>query len=657
MATTLEEARTAIQRHDWALASAALTDADRDRGLSPDDLLLMADAYWWTAQPDEALETFERAYAELVQDDREAEAATVGALLAYLAIRRMAFSVATGWMARVERLLEGQPESVGHAWLKILYIAKAYFMDDDQDTALALADEALELGQRHRDPAVQALAMSFKGYAMIARGDWRDGMALIDEATVVAMSGDTNLRAAADVYCATISACRDLADYRRAGEWTEQAERWMRTNSVGGYTGVCQVHRAEIKRLRGSWSEAEKEARRACVELERFHLMDGVGYAYYEIGEVRRRMGDLDAAEDAFKRSYEYGVEAQPGRSLLMMDRGDVEGAAKSIKASLDRTGRSDKGGSATSLSSGRMLPAQVEIALAAGDFETARAAVNDLEEIAGIYEGLTWEASAVSCRGSLQLREGSPEDAIDSLDRAWRLWQELDMPYESALARVLLGEAHAAVGDNMATEMEFGAAKSTFQRLGASRDLQRLATTSGRRGEPTQVDGHRVTKAFMFTDIVTSTDLIGLIGDKAWEELLAWHDRALRAAIQSTGGEEVRHTGDGFFVTFDDARSALDCAVKIQRRLDEHRRDHGFAPLVRIGMHLTEATRQGSDYSGQGVHVAARVGDLGEGEQIIASGPLLEAAGAIPYPTSEGRNVDLKGIADPLTVHTLEWR
>lgn len=657
MATTLEEGRTAIQRHDWASAAAALTDADRDRGLSPGDLLLMADAYWWTAQPDEALETFERAYAGLVQDDREAEAATVGALLAYLAMRRMAFSVATGWIARVERLLEGQPESLGHAWLKILYTVKALIMDDDQDTAHALADEAMELGQRYGNPAVQALAMSFKGNVMITRGDWREGMALIDEATVVAMSEDGDLRAAADVYCATISACRDLADYRRAGEWTEQAERWMRTNSVEGYPGVCKVYRAEIKRLRGSWSEAEKEARSACIELERFHLLDGIGYAYYEIGEVRRRMGDLDAAEDAFKRSYEYGLGAQPGRSLLMMDRGDVEGAAKSIKASLDRMARSDDGGSATFLSMGRLLPAQVEIALAAGDFETARAAVNDLEEIASMYEGLTWEASAVSCRGSLQLREGNPEDAIDLLDRAWRLWQKLEMPYESALARVLLGEAHAAAGDSMAAEMEFGAAKSIFQRLGASHDLQRLATTSGRRPESTQLDGHRVTKAFMFTDIVTSTDLIGLIGDKAWDELLAWHDRALRAAIQSTGGDEVRHTGDGFLVTFDDARSALECAVKIQRRLKEHRRDHGFAPLVRIGMHWTEATRQGSDYSGQGVHVAARVGDLGEGEQVIVSGPFLEAVGAIPYPTSEGHNVDLKGITDPPTVHTLEWR
>ena len=118
-----------------------------------------------------------------------------------------------------------------------------------------------------------------------------------------------------------------------------------------------------------------------------------------------------------------------------------------------------------------------------------------------------------------------------------------------------------------------------------------------------------RVTKTFMFTDIVTSTDLVGLIGDEAWGELLKWHDRDLRSAFANHRGEEVKHTGDGFFVAFERASDALDCAVDIQRRLARHRREQGFAPTVRIGLHTAEATRQGRDYSGRGVHVAARIG------------------------------------------------
>ncbi|MGH8912375.1 MAG: adenylate/guanylate cyclase domain-containing protein, partial [Acidimicrobiia bacterium] len=168
---------------------------------------------------------------------------------------------------------------------------------------------------------------------------------------------------------------------------------------------------------------------------------------------------------------------------------------------------------------------------------------------------------------------------------------------------------------------------------------------------------GPRVVRAFMFTDLVTSTDLIGLIGDAAWEELLRWHDRTLRAVFVDHRGEEVKHTGDGFFVAFEQARQAVECAVAVQRRLEGHRREHGFAPWVRIGAHFAEAYRQGRDYSGQGIHVAARIGALGDREEIVVSTQLLKAAGMIPFPTSEARDVQLKGIPEPVEVHTVDWR
>ena len=104
-----------------------------------------------------------------------------------------------------------------------------------------------------------------------------------------------------------------------------------------------------------------------------------------------------------------------------------------------------------------------------------------------------------------------------------------------------------------------------------------------------------------MFTDIVTSTDLVGLIGDEAWAELLHWHDRELRSAIAQHRGEDVNHTGDGFFVAFERAVDSVECAVEIQRRLSRHRRDHGFAPRVQIGLHTAEATREGRGYLGRG--------------------------------------------------------
>ncbi len=651
---TLLTSRAAIDRHDWQSALDALTQFETSDGsLPPDDLVNMGDALWWTGKPDQAIEVFERAFAAFESEGRPSDSAQVGSLLAYLAFRRQAFSIAFGWIARVERILEGQPESAGHAWINLLYLAKTLMVDGDLESAIHQADEVIDISRRLGVRGVQSLAMSFKGIAMIQKGDWRAGITLIDEATVVAMSGEGDLRAASDVYCNTIAACRNLADYRRAGEWTEEADRWMKTNSVGGYTGVCQVHRAELKRLHGSWPEAEQDARRACTELQKFHLLDSLGYAYYEIGEVRRRMGDLVAAEDAFAQAYEHGASAQPGLALLLLDKGEAEEAAKSISGALKP--RADEVTAGPPLARGRLLPALVEIAIATGDLETARAATDELDEFARHYESPTWEASALSCRGSLAVTEGHMEEAVDLLSRAWRLWQEADLPYEAARTRVMLGQARQGLGDRVSADLEFRAARSAFHKLGAAADLRRLDDLTGA-ARPGGTAGDRLKKAFMFTDIVTSTDLIGIIGDAAWENLLRWHDRALREEFGSHSGDEVRHTGDGFFVAFDRPRDAIECAVSIQRRLDANRRDHGFAPLVRIGVHYAEATMKGGDYTGQGIHAAARVGAMAQGEEIVVSADLLDVAGTLPYSVTDAESASLKGIAEPIEVYRIDW-
>lgn len=646
--------REAIKKHDWDEAREALSEADRDGGLSPEALMDLGDALWWTGHPDDAVDTFERAYAAFIADDRPTEAASVAALLAYLAFRRLKESVGAGWMARAESLVEGQPESLGHGWVKLLHAASALILGSDMEQGVAAAEEAAEIARRQGARGLQSMAMSFKGYALIERGDWREGLRIVDEAAVMAMSQE-DCRATSDVYCNTIAACRNLADYRRAGEWTEEAERWMRSHSVGGYPGVCQVHRAELKRLRGSWPEAEREARNACAELERFHLLDAIGFAHYEIGEVRRRMGDLAAAERAYMEAYERGHSAQPGYALLMKDQGKLPEAQRAITGALESIGGDD---SSAGLRRAQLLPARVEIALEAGDLDTARDAIDQFEELTEPFEGAAWRATALTCRGSVLIHEDRPEAAIEPLAEAWRLWQDIELPYEAAQARTLLGRARLAAGDETGAMLELRSARSTFEQLGAARDLRALDELGATTGvEDPETTRRRVTKTFLFTDIVTSTDLIGLIGDAAWENLLTWHDRVLREEIDNAGGEVVRHTGDGFFASFDDARPAIESAVAIQRRLAAHRREHGFAPWVRIGMHVAEATRQGPDYAGQGVHAAARIGALAEREEILASVGAVEAAGIVPFPVSEPRTVDLKGIADPIEVQAIDWR
>jgi class 3 adenylate cyclase len=200
-------------------------------------------------------------------------------------------------------------------------------------------------------------------------------------------------------------------------------------------------------------------------------------------------------------------------------------------------------------------------------------------------------------------------------------------------------------------------AARSAFERLGATLDVQRVDALLGDDAASSAHAHPRLTRTFMFTDIVTSTDLVGLIGDDAWGELLRWHDRELRTAVGSHRGDVVKHTGDGFFVAFERAIDGLECAVDIQRRLARHRREQGFAPTVRIGLHTAEASHDSGDYQGRGVHVAARIGAAAASEEILVSSATLSETASVRFGLSDPRQLTLKGVAEPVEVRSVDWR
>ncbi|MCH7838094.1 MAG: hypothetical protein IIC26_06250 [Chloroflexi bacterium] len=507
-------------------------------------------------------------------------------------------------------------------------------------------------GNRHGDRDLQALGLEKQGAALVAKGQVTEGLALLDEAMAAAVSGELGSWATGVAYCQLIGTCSSLVDYQRASEWTEALRRWCDRQSIVGFPGICRVHRAEIMRLRGAWAEAEKDARFACDELQRLGSGASAGAAFRELGEIRLRVGDHAAAEEAFRQAHELGLEPQPGLSLLRLAESKVDAAATMIKRaladeSLDRLARA------------RLLPAQVEIAIAAGKLETARPATEELEAIAETYGSLALKANAVCSRGALQLAEGDGAASCESLRRGWRLWQEVDAPYEAAQARMLLAQAYRAEGDNEAATLELQSALSTFERLGAVPDARRAAELLGTDTQPGgrgPASGRRATKTFMFTDIVKSTDLTEAMGDEAWEDVLRWHDETLRSCLAKHAGEEVKHGGDGFFVAFDAPAGAIECAVAIQRTLADHRREQGFAPQVRIGLHTAAATLRGRDYSGTGVNQAARIAALADGGEILASQETL-ATEPVHFPVSEPRTVSLKGISKPVEVAAIEWR
>jgi len=643
----IEAGRDALQRHQWQDAYDALSEADRQGSLTGADLELLAWAAYWSAHPDETVEALERAYGAYLKEGNRSAAAMMAFRVAEQHGMRTAISQAQGWAAKAERLAQEDPEWPVHGWLEWMRGLMAWFQGDFEG-AIANYDRALEFASRTEDRNLQGMSLHDKGHSLCLLGRVAEGTALMDEAMVAVVGGELDPEAAGYVYCGMIGACSKLGDYRRAAEWTEATLRWCERQSVPAFPGVCRIHKAELMRLGGSLTKAEEEARLACEELPRFNLFSGLGPANHEIGEVRRRLGDFRAAENAYTQAHEFGYNPQPGLSLLRLAQGKVDAAVAGIRQALAET-------SGNHCLQVRLLAAQAEIALANGDLETAASAGSELDTVVGEYEAASLHAIAAGVRGAVRLAQGDAAGALPDLRRAQQTWRQIDAPFEVAELCLLLAKTHQALGDEDAAVMEARSARDTFQRLGARPAAERAAALLGELA-PSAERPERVVRAFMFTDIVKSTDLVGAIGDEAWEGLLGWHDQTLRSLFASHGGEVAHHTGDGFFAAFEDARSALTCAVAIQRALAEHRRAHGFALQVRIGVHAGEGTRRGQDYSGGEVHVAARIAAIAQGGEILASADTVALADG-GFNMSDPREVPLKGVAEAIEVARIEWR
>jgi class 3 adenylate cyclase len=638
LADALVEARAAAARQSWRSAYGAYVAVDDDE-LTSFDLESYGEAAWWSGKLEEAIALRERAYSAYTADADTLGAARLALTLQWDYEARGSFAVSNGWLANAERLLADLPEAPEHARLLLMKALAAMFAEGDYERAITLFDEAYERAARVGDRDGQMLALSGKGRAKIKLGDIDEGLSLLDEATASAMCGDLRAHTSGLVYCITISSCQDLGDVRRAAEWTEAANRFCDKLDVSGFPGACRIHRAEILRLRGDWSAAEAQAVAACEELHDFDRSI-TAFGHYEIAEIRRRRGDFQGAEEAYRVSSEMGREPQPGLSLLRLAEGKVDAAVAGISRSLQD--------SHDPLHRLRRLPAQVEIAIAAGNIKTARAAAEEAEQIVDSYKignqrAAAFDATINVARGQILLAEKEWPAAIAALQRGRDGWQAVGAPYETGRARMLLGTAYTRAGEEHAATEELEGALATFQRLGARPEEARVSELLGK------VETRRT---FLFTDIVDSTKLLETLGDDKWKRLLARHDELVRESIAEAGGEIVKQTGDGFFASFENPKAGIDAAVAIQRALSAEI----VAPDVRIGAHAGAAFRTETDYGGQGVHVASRVGAAAKAGEILITVETLDGIGT-PYRLSEPRSETLKGLEQPVEVVSVAWR
>ena len=449
----------------------SLSEADRSDELGAEDLERLATAAYMIGRESDFLAFLERAHRAHLDAGETPAAVRCAFWVGVNLVRQGEMGRAGGWLARAQRLLEredGDRVERGYLLLPLVFQQEAA---GDLEAAATTASEAAAIAEQFGDPDLFALAAHERGHILIRNGRTTEGLGLLDEAMVAVTARELSPMVSGIVYCGVILACQDAYEVRRAQEWTAALSAWCaRQPDLVAFTGRCLVHRAEILQLQGTWAAALDEARRACERCLEGGNASAAGEACYRQGEIQRVLGHFDAAEDAYREASRLGREPQPGLALLRLAQQNTGAAEAAIRRMASETSKAGKRAG--------LLPAFVEIMLAVGDVDAARDASAELHAITEGHEDGVLGAAAAQARGTVEMASGSTEAALGALRHAARVWQQLGAPYELARARVLVGEACRALGDEDAASLEFEAASAAFCELGAAGDLARLELT-----------------------------------------------------------------------------------------------------------------------------------------------------------------------------------
>jgi DNA-binding NarL/FixJ family response regulator len=472
-ADILDRGRESYGRHAWADAHAALSAADEANPLEPGDVVRLATAAYLIGRDDESTDLLERAHHEYLGRGEVEPAVRCAFWLAFFLLGGGQVERGGGWVARGRRQLESDGRDCVEQGYVLFVAGMMSIFGGELATAHATFCQADAIGDRFADVDLVTLARHGQGRALIRLGRGAEGKALLDEVMVAVTSGTVSPVVAGDVYCSVIQACEESFDLRRAQAWTAALSHWCAEQpDLVPYRGQCLLHRAEIMQLHGAWKDAIAEVERASERLAQRPGRSAAGAAHYRRGELHRLSGKFADAEECYRQASRCGREPQPGLALLRLAQGQIDAAQAAIRRVLDEA----EGFVARS----RLLPAHVEIMVAAGDVDAARAAADELSAIADDVDAPLLRARATHAQGALLVAHGEARAALAALRRAWSAWQELEAPHEAASTRALIALACRGLGDEDGAAMELDAARWAFQELGALPDVARMDALSG---------------------------------------------------------------------------------------------------------------------------------------------------------------------------------
>jgi DNA-binding NarL/FixJ family response regulator len=477
MSEDLALGRDFSAKRAWADAYHALSRADVQAALDAEDLDCLAQSAYLVGRDEDFLNALDRAYEAYLESNQTTCAARCGFWLGLTLLFQGEIGRGNGWLASARRLIEQAGIDCVEQGYLLLPVAEQRLGAKEFIAAEAAAAEAIAVGERFAEADLVACARHVQGRVLMEMGQVEAGLELLDEAMIPVTKGALSPVMTGLIYCSVIDACQQVYAVARAREWTTALARWCDDQpQMVAFTGTCLVHRAEIMQMHGAWQDAIAEVERACRRAGEAAGHKPPATAYYRRAEVYRLQGDFAAAEEAYRMASQQGFEPQPGLALLRMVQGETEKAVVAIRRVMAET--------TDPLRRTGILTAYVETMLKIGELEEARRASTELETIATGFDTAVLRAMAAEARGAVELAAGNAEAALSPLRCAFETWQAVAAPYEAARARLLLGLARRAYGDEEGAEMELDAAAAAFERLGAAPDLARVAALARRRGK-----------------------------------------------------------------------------------------------------------------------------------------------------------------------------
>ena len=468
VARQLQHGRDSFGRRSWDEAYRAFARTDDAQALGADDLESAATAAYLTGRDEDYLKLLERAHRAHLDSGDAGRAALCAFWIGLRLVFRGEMGPATGWFGRARRIVEQEARDGVEQGYLFLPLVEQQIKSGNLAAADEAASQAAAVGAKFRDADLVTMALHLQGRIRLREQKVEQGLALLDEAMVSVTTGELSPIVTGLVYCSVIDACQQVCAFSRAGEWTAALAQWCAGQpQLVAFTDRCLVHRSEIMQLHGAWDEAIAEARRACTRFEQKDDQRIAAAAHYQQGEIHRLRGEFKSAEAAYRNASQWGWEPQPGLALLRMQQGRLDAAAAAMRRCV--------GAATDPLQRVRLLSAHVEIMLAAQKLDEARTACRELENLAAVYDTELPRAMAAHARGTVELADGKPREALPFLQRARQAWQELDTPYLAARTRVELARACRELGDEEGAGMELDAARAVFERVGAVPDLPRI--------------------------------------------------------------------------------------------------------------------------------------------------------------------------------------